>query len=66
MLQKLSIMLLSSAQKITYYMLLKMSKIMPLILVNNVSLLFKLMLESQIAFLHLIGCYIKVFVFNFM
>jgi len=41
MLQKLSIMLLSSATKITYYPLKKipiMLKIMPLILANNVVL----------------------------
>jgi len=41
MLQKLSIMLLSSAQKITYYAFEKMPiipKIMPLILANNASL----------------------------
>jgi len=43
MLQKLSIMLLSSAPKITYYAFEKMPIvpiIMPLILVNNVSLEF--------------------------
>ena len=41
MLQKLSIMLLSSAPKITYYAFKKMPiipKIMPLILANNVNL----------------------------
>ena len=41
MLRKLSIMLLSSAPKITYYAFKKMPiipKIMPLILANNVSL----------------------------
>ena len=41
MLQKLSIMLLSSAPKITYYAFKEMPiipKIVPLILVNNVSL----------------------------
>ena len=41
MLQKLSIMLLNSALKSTYYAFKKMaiiSKIMPLILANNVSL----------------------------
>ena len=41
MLQKLNIMLLSSAPKITYYAFKKMliiPKIMPLILANNVSL----------------------------
>ena len=56
MLQKLSIMLVSSAQKITYYAF----ENCPLCRIRLFSLMFKL----QIVLNSLSGCYIRVFHFN--
>ena len=68
MLQKLSIMLLSNATKITNYAFKKMPQIMLLILASNAPSLqlyytIKLIFQPRIALSSLIVCCFKVFCF---